>query len=99
MGVIELSSNHPGKVIFEYLPTAKTVNGKHEIHPFLVEPLLAWLNYADVRFKRSVSKGLINDLERTYVLKKTRAQKRFNSFSKEDFLNSIRKGYSAVAKF
>lgn len=98
MGLIELSSNHPLNVILEYLPTAKEVNGEYQVHPFLKEPLIAWLNYADVRSKRNVSKQLINDLERTYILKKTHAKKRFNAFTKEDFLNAVRKGYSASVK-
>ena len=99
MGVIELSSNHPANVILIYLPTEKTMNGKYEVHPFLLEPLLAWLNYSDVRAKRNVSSAVINDLKRTYVLAKTHAKKRFNAFTKEDFLNAIRKGYTAAGKF
>jgi hypothetical protein len=98
LGVIELSSNHPNNVILEYLPTAKEINGEFQIHPFLKEPLIAWLNYSDVRSKRNISKQLINDLERTYIQKKKHAKKRLNAFTKEDFLNAVRSGYSASVK-
>ncbi len=98
MGVVELSSNHPRNVILSYLPTEKTINGAHLVHPFLKEPLIAWLNYADRRSK-NVSKALINDYKHTYVQVKEHARKRFNAFTKEDFLNAVRKGYSAAPKF
>ena len=98
MNVVELSSNHPRKVVLSYLPTEKTMNEQHLVHPFLKEPIIAWLNYAGMRSK-SVSKSLINDYKRTYVQVKEHARKRFNAFTKEDFLNAVRKGYTAAPKF
>lgn len=99
MGIIELSTNFPSVVILEYLPTSTKVNGKFIVHPFLLEPLLAWLRYADVRSKRNVPSGEKAMLQRDYVLKKTHSASRFNAFTPEDFLNSIRSTYTAGFKF
>lgn len=99
MGIIELSTNFPSTVILEYLPTSKRVNGKFMIHPYLLEPLLAWLRYADVRSKRNVSGNEKFMLQRDYVNKKTQAAVRLNSFTEDDFLHALRSSYTASFKF
>lgn len=99
MGTIELSSNTSYKVILEYLPSAVQINGEFMVHPFLLEPLLAWLRYATMRSKRNVSQQEIQMLKRDYNNFKRLAKLRFNSFSAADFKNAFRSAYLATYKF
>jgi hypothetical protein len=99
MQVVELSSNAPGKVILEYLPTSKQVNGQFVVHPFLREPLIAWLNYASVRSKSASSSSDVAAKKRVFINAKVWSGKQLRSFTKADFLDSFRKTYKQTPKF
>jgi hypothetical protein len=96
---IELSSNAPSVVFLKYSARPEKVNGAFEVHDFLLEPLLAWIDYADNRRKRGVSRNVVNDLQRAYVLQKTKLAKRLNAMTKADFLNAVNSGNTAIYKF
>jgi hypothetical protein len=98
MHAIELSSNATSVVILEYLPSHQKVNGQHLVHPFLLEPLLAWLRYATIRSKRNTTNEALT-LKREYYNVKRLAQLRFNAFTKADFVNAFRSHYKSSYKF
>jgi hypothetical protein len=98
-GVVELSSNICGQVIIEYLGDPQKVNGQYAVHPFLVEPLQAYMNYAINRFKKSVAPGEKDYAFRQYVLKKSHAHQRFVSESIGNIINKSRTTFSQTVKF
>ena len=98
-GVIEFSSNVSGSVIIQYLGDPRKVNGKHRVHPFLVEPIKAWIEYASKRRKPNVSKGEVQFLFNQYVLAKGHAAVRFFSESLGNLYNASRKTFNQSAKY
>jgi len=95
---IELSSNTPSIIILEYLPVATQVDGKFQVDPLMLEPLLAWLRYATIRSKRSVSQNEVMVLRRAYTAAKTHLRKRLSSMTKDDFLDAVRSATQGIYK-
>ena len=96
---IEVSSNSPSIIILEYLPIATQVNGKFQVDAYMLEPLLAWLRYASIRSKRSVSQNEVMMLRRSYTAAKNHLRKRLSSMTMESFLNAARSSSVAIYKF
>jgi hypothetical protein len=98
-GVAEFSSNISGQVVLEYLGDPQKVDGQYIVHPFLIEPILAWLAYSLIRFKKSVSPNEKNYAFQQYVNKKRHARIRFASESIGSIINASRKTFNGSAKF
>lgn len=96
---IELSSNMPSTVILEYLPTAKQINGQFYVHPFLQEPIMAWLRYSSIRGLKGVSRNEVYMLQKEYVNAKDHLRKRLNGWTVTDFINAVNRSASAIDKF
>lgn len=98
-GVLEFSSNISGQVVLEYLGDPTKIDEQYLVHPFLVEPIQAFIYYAMIRFKKSVSLQEKNEAFRQYVLKKRHAQSRFSSESMGNIINASRKTFSLAPKY
>lgn len=94
---LEFSSNVSSPVI-EYLKDPKMVNGKHVVHPFIMDALMYWLHYADTRFKKSTPAGEKDFNQRRYLSSKNLAARRLVSLSTGNFRDAARAGYSLTSK-
>ena len=97
MGTIEFSSNVPKNIVIEYLPTAKKIDGRHIVHPFLEMPILSYMKWRANVHRDSPSEQAFN--QRQYLNAKMHLKKRLHNFSPVDFQNAIKRGMSAVAIF
>lgn len=98
-GEVQFSSNLNGGIILEYLSAPKKINGKYEIHPFLEEPIMAWIYYSRLRFKNHVSRFEKREAFRDYINKKHHAAYRFVTESSGSMINTSRKTFSQVSKW
>lgn len=98
-GVIQFSSNVNGQVILEYLADPNKVNGQFIVHPFLVEPIMAFIAYASVRYNRGVPAGEKQYSFSNYINKKHHANIRFQSESVGSLFNASRKTFNGSAKY
>lgn len=62
----EYMSTTVSSVVMEYKADITSVNGEFLVHPYDVEPLKAYMEWASRRRTKSTSRGEIIELERTY---------------------------------
>ena len=98
-GQIQFTSNLNGGILLEYLSAPKKVNGQYEIHPFLEEPIMAWIYYSRIRFKNHISRFEKREAFRDYINKKHHAGYRFVTESAGSMINTSRKTFSLVSKW
>jgi hypothetical protein len=92
----EFSSNVKNPIL-EYLGTMTTVKGKHIVHPFIKEALMAWLRHADGRNKNiGVGEKAYN--HRMYVAAKNLALRRFADVTPGSMRAAARSAYSLTTK-
>ena len=96
-GTIQLTSNAPSVVILKYLPTSHQMNGEFRVHPFLVEPIKAYINWSSVRSKTNTSPALAHELHRVYVVAKTHANARFQSFDRDSAREALQYGQTQLS--
>jgi hypothetical protein len=98
-GTIQFSSNVSGQIVLEYLADPNKVNGQFLIHPFLIEPVMAFIYYASMRYNRAFSPGEKQYAFTQYVNKKHHANLRFTSESVGSLINASRKTFNGSAKY
>jgi len=79
------------KVYIDYVSTGK-VNPKVPVHPFLIEPLQAWIYWKSIARKSGESLGAKQLAKSEFFRTKRHARSQFKAFTKEEALRSIRKG-------
>jgi len=95
----EFSSNVNGEVVIEYLGDIKRVNGEFTVHPFLVDSIIDYINYAKIRALRGVSPSEKQAYKTLYVNTKNHAIGRFISMGMQDMENAAHKGYMQAPKY
>lgn len=98
-GVIEFSTNVTGDVIIEYISNPKKINGAYQVHPWLEEPIKAWIEWASKRRKDSVGRGEKEQLKRNFYTEKHNAKVKFATQSMGALINASRKTVNQAAKF
>lgn len=98
-GFIQVSTNLSGAVILEYLSSLKTIGGKYHVHPFLEEPIMSFIYYASIRYRKEASRLEKREAYRDYINKKHHANVQFMSESVAAIINNSRKTFTQVGKF
>lgn len=98
-GVAEFSSNVNGQIILEYLSDPVKINGKYQVHPFLIEPIMTYMYWSSIRFLRSVSPQEKRIAHQDYLNQKHHARVRFVSESIGNMINASRKTISQTIKY
>jgi len=78
-------------VFVEYLADPKKVNGQYEIHPFLKDALMGYIDWAKVRSRSSFPRGEKESRKIEYYRRKRFAGRRINGNSVADLLFASRK--------
>ena len=100
-GRIEVSDNlydNPN-IFVEYLGLPKKVDGETMVHPFVVEPLLRWIAYAECRFKKNVPANQKQILKRDFYEAKHHAKVQFISTSMRQLIDARRQGFKQSPKY
>jgi hypothetical protein len=79
------------QLYIEYVSSGKP-DPKMPIHPFLVEPLQAWIYWKSIARKKGSTRGERLDAKSEFFRTKRHARSQFKSFTKEEALRSIRRG-------
>ena len=98
-GTITVSSNVTSPLIVLYLANPQKVNGEYVVHPFLVEPIMRFIYYAEMRYKQNYSRGEKNEAHRDYVLAKHHANVQFKSRSIGEMRNASRKTFNQSIRY
>lgn len=98
-GTATFSSNVPNNVYLLYLADPSRVGGEYVVHPFLVEPLLKFIYYASIRFKRNIPRNEKDAAEHDFILAKHHANIQFASESMGSMINASRKTFSQSVKY
>jgi len=88
-----------GTVIYlEYISDGRAEGGQTIVHEYAEEALHAWIHWKSIQFKRNVSRVDKDTARREFKNEKRLAVARFSSFTKEEALQSIRKGFKQAPK-
>jgi hypothetical protein len=99
-GTIELSSNAPSKVIIEYMSYDKSLaDGQYWVSPFLEEPIIAYINWTNIRSKPGSNKNLIDSMQKSYLAAKNKLDDRLTGMTKADFKQAVYFGITLTSQF
>jgi len=94
-----LSSVSSGTTIyFEYISDGSQTGGLNVVHPYAEEALMAWVHWKSIATKRGVPANAIMLARSEYYNEKRKARARLSSFTKEELLNQVRKGFKQAPK-
>lgn len=98
-GTVSFSSNVKAPVYVIYISDPKKVNGEYLVHPFLVEPVMRYIYYASIRFKKNVPRGEKDAAFRDFLNAKHHANVQFYSESAGSIVNASRKTFNQSIKY
>lgn len=98
---IEVSDNlyNKNNLFVEYLGLPKKVNGKTMVHPFLEEPLMRWINYAECRFKKNIPVSQKEQAKRDFYEAKHHAKLQFMNTDIKQLIDARRQGFKQSPKY
>lgn len=98
-GQMVLTSIAAGKYIYiEYISDGRQTDNDTKIHPYAEEALLAYIAWKDVVNRRTVSQSEKAMRRYDWYNEKRLAKSRMKSFTKEEALQQIRKGFKQAPK-
>lgn len=80
-------------VYLEYVSDGRAEGGRTIVHPYCEEALISWTYWKSIQKKRSYSRGDKMDARSDFYNEKRLAVARMKSFTKEEALTTIRKGF------
>lgn len=99
-GYISLDSYKGGNTIYiEYLSNMKMSDGSFMVHPYIINTVKHYISYRMASSNIRVPLNQKEALRRDYLNERKISVSRFSSFTKEEFLQSIRKGNKLSPKF
>jgi len=88
------SSMNAGDLVYlEYLSNGRYDGSRSVVHPYAEEALISYVYWKSIVRKRNVGAGEKREAERIYYNEKRLARARTASFTKEELMQTIRKGY------
>jgi hypothetical protein len=97
-GVIQLSSVVGEEIVLEYLADITKIDGNFTIHPYAIEALKRYIHWASLRLKTSIPAHEKELARRDYYNERRIAGVRFNSFTMEEAMATIRKSFKLSPK-
>jgi hypothetical protein len=85
-------------IVMEYIANISQVDGNYVVHPYLVECLKAYIDWASIRRLRSVSPSEKEMCRRDYYNERRRASERFSNFTIEEAMQMTRKAFKLAPK-
>jgi hypothetical protein len=85
-------------IILEYVASAYSEGVITMVDMFCHEALMAWMNYADMMYRKDVPASQKEYAHRMWVLEKKKAQLRTKSFTLDEFIQGTRMSYQAAPK-
>lgn len=100
-GQIELGPWSAGvNYILEYIASEPdAINGKFYVHPYLIETIKAWIEYASKRRINGISKGEVEFLQKKYIDAKNWARQRLWNMDVDQLLDIARRYFGPAPKY
>jgi hypothetical protein len=99
-GYLALQGFQGSEIYLEYLADLeRNSSGEYEVHPYIVEPLKAWMQWKSIQ--RNPRRGL-GDAQLAYkdfLVEKNKAERRLAAFTPEQFLQSVRTNFTLAPRF
>jgi hypothetical protein len=93
------SSVNVGQTIYlEYISNGKFDGEQNSIHPYAYDALLSYTHWKSIAKKRNYTKWEKDDAKAEYYNEKRLARARMTSFTKEEAIQQIRKGFKQAPK-
>jgi len=89
-----------GKILYlEYISDGRAEGGQTVVHPYAEEALTAYVYWKSIQRRRSATQVEKAAARAEWFNEKRQARSRFGSFTKEEAMQSIRKGFKQSPKF
>lgn len=88
-----------GCVVLEYLANLSMVDGKYQVHPFIVESLKSYMYWKDIWRNGTKNLGDKELAKRQFYLDEKQSRRRFNNTDIQTWLQALRFGNKAAPKF
>lgn len=99
-GYIALDNYAGGDTIYmEYLSDLKRTDGQFTIHPYIIDTVKSYLSWKSVENNFNIPLNHKEVSRRNYIIEKKKSVSRFKSFTKDEMLQSFRKGNKMSPKF
>jgi hypothetical protein len=99
-GYISLEGYNGGSTIYiEYLSDLSRVDGQFSVHQYIIDTVKSYISWKMVENNFNVALNQKEVLRRNYILEKKKSIARFKSFTKDEMLQSFRKGNKLSPKF
>lgn len=100
-GTINLSALPAGttSIVLEYLSSLRRIDGKFQVHPFIIEALKAWIWWKSIYYNPNRSLAEKDMAQRNYYTAKRWARRRFNTATFDEYKAAFRGGDSLAPKF
>jgi len=97
-GLIVLQGVSGGEIYLEYLADLDFANGEHRVDEKEIEALKAWVYWKDIQRNRTYNLGQVREAKTEWVRNKNLTRRRFQTFTMEEALQSIRKTVKLAPK-
>lgn len=99
-GYISLDGYQGGSTIYiEYLADLQRTDGGFSVHPYIIDTIKSYISWKMVENNFNVALNQKEVLRRNYILEKKKSVARFKSFTKDEMLQTFRKGNKLSPKF
>jgi len=100
LGYIALEGYSGGSTIYmEYLSDLSRTDGQFAVHPYIIDTVKSYITWKMVESNLNVALNQKEVFRRNYIIEKKKSVARFKSFTKEEFLQTMRKGNKLALKF
>jgi hypothetical protein len=83
----------------EYLSDLSRTDGQFAVHPYIIDTVKSYITWKMVESNLNVALNQKEVFRRNYIIEKKKSVARFKSFTKEEFLQTMRKGNKLAPKF
>jgi hypothetical protein len=85
-------------VYMEYITDGSQSDGANHVHPYAEEALIAWTYWKSIQRKREIPANEKLMAQQEYYRQKRVARARLSAFTKNEFLQQLRKGFKQAPK-
>lgn len=86
-------------IVLEYIADINSDDQDYQVHVFLIEAIKAWIYWKSIQRDRNFGMGEKAQAEMAYRNAYRKAMHRFNNMTRQELIDSMRKGNSAIPKF
>jgi hypothetical protein len=86
-------------LVLEYIADINVINGDFQVHPYLIEPLKAWLYWKSIQRNTKMGLGEKQMAEMDYIKADKWARRRFTAYTPKEWAEAFRTGNVATTKW